>query len=367
MENENRAKAAHHGLNEVLQDIEHTKNEDYACPRNRLNFAYDEETGYTINLGDRHKFPTIKHFNKQLTGSIAPGMMAYGRHLHSTGQHNLLVENVNRQLERDNRSAMIRTVSRSQESGERKSHARAILSDRYKVVDDREVFDVALPIIKESAQFYALGGRRSNTRTMMKFVSYDPLIQVGRRTMYVGFGLTNSEVGLSSTRYSAFLFDESCTNGTTFGNIGLYQARFVHRGASISTDFGRIFGDTFAEAERAAVRSAIAEATRKALDPQYHEQIAKIVERSHERKVTGDIPTVLEEVGRRVGLTEAEREQSLLHMDRQETHAYGIQAAITSMAQEANSYQRRTELEEAGGKILEFSDSIWSSVAALTA
>ena len=363
MEENNRANTAHDGLKEVMDSINLTKSLDYACPRNRLNFAYNEETGYMIKLGDRFEFPTIKHFNKQLTGSIAPGMMAYSRHLHSTGQHDLLVENVNAQLERDDRAAMIRTVS----PPEGTSHARAILSDKYKVVDDREVFDVALPIIRDHDKFYALGGKRTDTRTTMKFVSNDPLIQIGERTMYVGFGLTNSEVGLSSTKYTAFLFDSSCTNGLTFGNIGLFEARFIHRGASISTNFGRIFGDTFAEAERATVRAAIAEATRKALDPQYHEAIAEIVQRGHDRKVTGDIPTVLEEVGRRVGLSESEREQSLLHMNREEPHAYGVQAAITSMAQESNSYQRRTELEEAGGKILEFSDSVWNSVAALTA
>ena len=54
-------------------------------------------------------------------------------------------------------------------------------------------------------------------------------------------------------------------------------------------------------------------------------------------------------------------------MNGDESHAYGVQAAITRLAQDADSYERRVELEEAGGKVLEFSNRAWNAVASLTA
>ena len=356
------APATNRGLNEVMQSIQDKHAVDYACPRNQLRFNHEDEVGYSIGLGDRYRFPTNRHFNKQLSARCAPGMTAYSRHLHRTGQHELLCHNVNQQLERDEGKAMIRTLGEGEDA-----FARAVMSDKYKVVDDREVFDVAMPIIEEQGGFRTLGGNCTDIRTYAKFISRDPIAEIGKRTMYAGFQMSNSEVGQGSASFSAFFFDSFCENGCTFGNIGAFQAKFVHRGAALETKFGPVFGDRFKLAEIAAIRSAIAEATRKALDPACHTQIAEIIERGHERPITGDIPYVLDEIGRRVGLTEGEREQSLLHMDGDEAHAYGVQSAITRLAQDANSYDRRIELEEAGGKVLEFSNRAWNSVASLVA
>ena len=364
------APATNRGLDEVMDEIRTAKRLDYACPRNQLRFTFEQDStelqgnGYSIHLGDRFRFPTNRHFNKQLAARCAPGMTAYGRHLHSTGQQDLLVHNVNRQLERDEGAAMVRTI----ETSDSIATARAIMSDKYKIVDDKEVFDVALPIIGEQGDhFRTLGGKRTDTKTYAKFISREPIAQIGKRSMFAGFQMSNSEVGQGSASFRAFFFDSFCENGCTFGNIGVFQAKFVHRGSALETKFGPVFGDKFKLAEMAAIRSAIADATRQALDPKCHAQIAEIIERGHERQVTGDIPTVLDEIGRRVGLTEGEREQSLLHMDGDEAHAYGVQAAITRLAQDADSYERRVELEEAGGKVLEFSDRAWNAVASLAA
>ena len=48
-------------------------------------------------------------------------------------------------------------------------------------------------------------------------------------------------------------------------------------------------------------------------------------------------------------------------------NAFSVQAAITRLAQDAESYDKRVELEEAGGKILEMNEKVWNSVKALAA
>ena len=147
----------------------------------------------------------------------------------------------------------------------------------------------------------------------------------------------------------------------------MFQVNFVHRGAKLNTKFGQVFGDEFRAAEIASIRAAIAEATLRALDDSYHAKIADIIETGEKRKITGHVPTVIEEVGKRVGLTEQERIDTLAHWNSSEDNAFGLQAAITEVAQESSSFNRRSELEKAGGEVLEFSDSLWNAVSALQA
>lgn len=365
--------AEDHDLTKLLEDIKETRKNDFACPRNKLSLRWrsrldtplEDWVGYSVELdggNDGYEFPANDHFINQLVKKWT-GMTGYSRMLRDTGQQDLLVHNVNEQLVRSEGTALIRTVEKGSVN-----RARAILSDKYKIVDDRDVFDVALPIIEENKDtFRTLGGRSTDTNTSAKFITREPVASIGKRNMYAGFQLSNSEVGLGSASFKAIFFDSFCENGCTFGNIELFQASFVHRGAKLQTQFGPVFGDEFKLAETAAIRSAIAEATRKALDTKYHAQIADIIQRGHDRVVTGDVVTVLDEVGKRVGLTETEREQAKIHMDGGEAHAYGIQAAITRLAQDSSSYNRRNELETAGGKVLEFSDSAWNAVASLAA
>tara|TARA_R100000742_G_C4277864_1_gene100082 strand:- start:323 stop:1468 length:1146 start_codon:yes stop_codon:yes gene_type:complete len=378
LQNEVEAKpAAHHDIQDVIDQMQRTRKHDFACPRNKLSLRWrskedaptDRWAGYSVTLdgGDKgYEFTANDHFIGQMS-SYWTGMKPYGRMLNETGQNELLVHNINKQLSRTEGGALIRTTATPTDGGSYNT-ARAFLSDRYKIVDDNDVFDVALPIIGEhSDTFRSLGGRRTDTNTHTKFITREPIAQIGKREMFAGFELSNSEVGLGSASFKAIFFDNFCENGCTFGNIKLFQASFVHKGAKLQTDFGPVFGDEFKLAETAAVRSCIAEATRRALDTKYHDQIAEIIERGHKRKVTGDVATVLKEVGKRVGLTETEREQSLLMMDESEAHAYGVQAAITKLAQDASSYTRRSKLEEAGGKVLELTDSAWNAVASLAA
>ena len=84
------------------------------------------------------------------------------------------------------------------------------------------------------------------------------------------------------------------------------------------------------------------------------------------RRIFGDMGAVLKGVGSKFKLTKSEQEDILLTADEREPHAYGVQAAITKLAQEASSYDRSSELEEIGGKLLTMSDNQWDSIAALT-
>jgi hypothetical protein len=46
--------------------------------------------------------------------------------------------------------------------------------------------------------------------------------------------------------------------------------------------------------------------------------------------------------------------------------AFGLQAAVTKYAQTVDDYDRRIELEEAGGNIVSMEPNVWKSIVALS-
>lgn len=359
--------AAERELEMICEEIAHTEKIDYACPRNRLQVSWDEgaedEGGnFKIHLGNEFVMPSNDHFNNQLRGTWK-GFRQYSSYLETQGEEEFICENINRRVPTWDGKAMIR----AKQNGTPLT-ARAFVSDAFKPVDDDLVFGTCLPIIGEQAsKFRTLGGRRTDLRTYLKIISRQPIAKIGKREMFIGFELRNSEVGCGAVSFRAMFFDSFCENTCIFGKQELASATFRHTGARVETDFGQLMGDRIKQAEKAAIQGVIADATRLALDESAHTKIGELIERAHKRelKPEADLAVVLDTVAQKVGLGKEDRKQLPLHMDSEEPHAYGVQAAITALAQKSDSYDKRNELEQAGGKVLEMTDAAWNAVAAL--
>ena len=126
-----------------------------------------------------------------------------------------------------------------------------------------------------------------------------------------------------------------------------------------------MIADSLNRAKAEEARNLIEEATRAAVSFDDYGPFINMIERAEKDKVTGDTVKVLEAVGDRVGLTKAEIEKLPVHFLPDERSRLGVNSAITSLAQEAKSYDRRIELEKAGGKVLNMPQRTWEAMAAL--
>lgn len=128
------------------------------CPRSkRLKrpVCLDQGGDFLVNLGGDYKFPFNSHFQRQISGTLAPGLERFGRELLQRGETDLFVENHNRLLSQGRgRKAQIRTITYGMpQSG------RVFLSDAYRSIDDDIVFGEALPgLPKHKSTFKAIGG-----------------------------------------------------------------------------------------------------------------------------------------------------------------------------------------------------------------
>jgi hypothetical protein len=74
---------------------------------------------------------------------------------------------------------------------------------------------------------------------------------------------------------------------------------------------------------------------------------------------------VVEATARRFALTEGERSGVLQHLIRGgDLSAWGLANAVTRTAEDAIDYDRATELEAAGGRVIELLPAGWRSPAA---
>ena len=83
-----------------------------------------------------------------------------------------------------------------------------------------------------------------------------------------------------------------------------------------------------------------------------------------EKKIEGDPVKTVEEVQKKYQYTDEERGGILRHLiEGGDLSAYGLSQAITREAQDAESYDRASQLEYDGFKVLELPKTEWAVIA----
>jgi len=93
----------------------------------------------------------------------------------------------------------------------------------------------------------------------------------------------------------------------------------------------------------------------------------KIVKRwkeATEQKITGSLEKVVEVTAKKLSLSDTEQSGILRHLiEGRDLSAYGLMNAVTRVSQDVESYDRATELERLGPKVLELPQSQWKEIA----
>ena len=341
----------------------------------QMRFDWSEEMKrFTFNLSNsdpnkpQFEFPTNRHFNKKMYGKLAKGLSTLSEHLVQTDQKPLLTQIVNEQFERDSRKFLVR--SQQNEAG--LFIARAFCGDTYKPIDDDLILETMIPVIEEhDTEYVILGGRATMERTYFNIVTKDPVVVMptanGDREVHLGTSISNSGTGDGAFEGSFFACDSYCLNGLRFGQQNHMEFREVHRGSKISQEYGKLQADSFRKAELASLRVLIADAVRASLDPKKHAEFAEILKESHKAQVTGDPIEVVKRIGAENKFSDIETKIAEMAMQNEEPNLYGVQASITRMAQEVESFSRRVKLEEIAGNLVTLPTVKRDSLLATTA
>jgi hypothetical protein len=243
---------------------------------------------------------------------------------------------------------------------------RAFLSDSYRRIDNHEVATVVLDILKRVPGLRITSTAITDSRMYIKAVSSAVEAQVkgSKRVgdvVQAGVVITNSEIGLGSLGVHGFAEFLACTNGMVRSKDGL---RITHLGRKVDASIEGLLSDTTKKLEDEAVLSKVRDVITGAFNPTAFQRFIDSLSASTQEPITApDIPAVVEALGSPVsglGLNQTERNGVLKHLiEGGDLSKYGLVNAVTRTGQDAESYDRATELELAGFKLLEMPGRDW--------
>lgn len=278
----------------------------------------------------------------------------------------LLDHDVNELMRREPQRRMIRTFDWSKVPGRESGGkiARAMLSDRYRRLDHFDLADAVFPEIGSipgaKVESCDLTERRMYLKVTTPRVSGE--VKKGD-VVQAGLVISNSEVGSGSLSVQPMIFRLVCLNGMIGGEV----TRKFHLGRAATADDSTyaVLSDEARQADDKALFLALRDVVRAACsETTFNALLAEMREAAGSPPMEAPIKGV-ERLAKRLELTDDERDGVLTHLltDGDLTR-WGCLNAVTRTAQDVESYDRATELEEAGAVILGMNPSEWTALAA---
>jgi len=263
----------------------------------------------------------------------------------------LLSEYVEYWLHRSGKRHMIRTLD---------SGVRAILSDRYRRIDNFDIAQTTLPVIGNIPGARIESCEITENRMYIKAVNPRLTAEViPGDVVQAGIVISNSEVGLGSVSVMPLVFRLVCSNGMIVQDHG---QRKYHIGRAIDDDW-ELFSDETLAADDVAFMLKLADITRTAVDEAKFAVIVDTLREAAQSAITAPAADVIELTGRQFGFTKPESDGILQHLiEGGDLSMWGLSNAVTRTAADVESYDRATALECVGWQIVTMDPRAWREI-----
>jgi len=268
----------------------------------------------------------------------------------------LLSTNVNRWFEKDKERRMIRTLD---------GEARAFLSDRYRPLDNFDLAQSVLPKIQEMDCKIESCEVTSN-RMYIKAITDRITAEVSKGdVVQAGIVISNSEVGSGSLKVEPLVFRLVCLNGMIANDSRMRKYHVGRGNAGEVEGAAEFFRDETRMADDKAFWMKVQDVVGASLDEVKFKGIVEKMQFAKELGFEAEPQKVIEVIAKKEGLTESESGGILGHLIQGgELSAYGLSNAITRMSQDVKDYDRATDLERLGGKVIELANTNWKAYQA---
>ncbi len=345
-------------LPEVLTELQrqNAAKQDYIGAAAAFRLADD---GSTFSIGDDHRFGTTSLFHRQIASALSIPAKYYD--MMQKQKPELLAENVNTWFADKGNSYMVRTLDYGNGAGQ---VARALLSDRYRRIDNLEIASAVLPLFAGQDGMEVMSCEVTENRLYLKIVNHRlEMACVGDRVQ-AGVIISNSEVGLGAVSVQPLVYTLACTNGMVVNSMGERRTH-VGRAAKALEDSYNIYTDETLEAEDKAFMLKLRDTTLAAIEEARFTQIVGVLEQSHGAKITGRVQDVIELTGKAYDLNQPEQDSILNYLIKGgDLSLYGLSNAITRASQDVESYDRATALEGIGWQVATMTKNQWEEINA---
>ena len=270
----------------------------------------------------------------------------------------LLCVNINYWLQADPKRRLVRTLD---------GGVRAILSDRYRPLDNLDLADAVLPKLHDLGG-QVVSGEVTEHRFYLKAVTPKLEGEVNKGdVIQAGLVISNSEIGSGALRVEEMTYRLVCLNGA----IHAHAVRQTHVGrkssysdADLIENSREHFRPETQAADDRAFFLKVRDAVSVTLSPKRFNARLELLRGATEKKITSDPAKVVEVVAKRFGLGDTERGGILRHLiEGADLSAWGLGNAVTRASQDVEDYDKATDMEAAGAQVMELSARDWASLS----
>ena len=267
----------------------------------------------------------------------------------------LLGNNVNTWLQSEADRRLLRTLD---------GNVRAVLSDRYRRLDNYDLAEHVLPILQGLSGLTFESVELTETRMYLKCVT--PRLEFEMAPgdiVQAGIAISNSEVGQGTLSVQPLLFRLVCRNGLIVADRALRKTH-VGRALAQEDEGVTVYQDDTLQADDKAFFLKVRDVVQAAVSDVTFRQAAVKMQKTMGIKLTGDPVQSVEVLAQRYTLNDTERSGVLRHLVAGgDLSGYGLVNAVTHFSQEVEDYDRATEFEALGGKLIELTAAEWKPLA----
>lgn len=248
-----------------------------------------------------------------------------------------------------------------------KGQMRALLSSRYRRLDNFDLFSAVAPSLMDlgfNVESCEITDRRMYIKVVSEKVQGE--VSVGDVVCY-GLVISGSDVGCGSVKVEPMLYRLVCKNGA----ICSAAIRQAHIGRNVAGDDIEAFLETDTKQVSDAafwmqIRDVVANYAKKDF---FEQEIQKLREAEGQPIKLFDLPILVERTAKAVGVTLNERLKDVVVANLASgahgagMNKWGLSNAFTFGAQDKTlDYDGATDLERAGGKIINLPGTVWTSI-----
>ena len=347
-------------LPEVLTELkrQNEAKKDFISPAQAFHLEPDGQTFNLTHLasGQQEVFGTTDLFHRQVGSTLNIPAKYYDAM--RTQKPELLAANVNAWFGDRDQSYMIRSM----DYGNGRV-ARALLSDRYRRIDNLEVATAVLPLFAGQEGMEVISSAVTEQKLFIKILNRRLEAEVVPGDyVQAGVVISNSEVGLGAVSVQPLVYRLVCTNGMVVNDFGERKAH-VGRAAKGIEDSFDIYTDETIEAESRVFLLKLRDITMAAIEESRFAMIVGKLRDATEAKITGRVQDVIELTGKSYALNTSEQDSILNYLIQGgDLSLYGLSNAITRASQDVESYDRATALEGIGWQVATMPAAQWKEI-----
>ncbi len=224
--------------------------------------------------------------------------------------------------------------------------------------------EAVLPILAEMGEgIRIVSTELTDSRMYIKAINERLELEVKKGDVVTaGIAISNSEVGQGALKVEPLIYRLICENGMIAQD---YSKKRYHVGRNAEEgEAYELFRSETLKADDRAFFLKVQDTVRAAVDVVKFSTIVERMREATEQRIEGNPVKAVEVVSDRMGFSKEESNGILQHLIQGgDLSAYGLLNAITRTSQDVDDYDRASELERDGSRVLSLPASTWKEIA----